>query len=132
MYSALAMVLIYTVFIGTVLLLSSHQVLGLFTHNEEVIKYGQLAMKYFCPFYFLLGILNTLAGTVRGAGKGVPPMLILLFSMCVFRIIWIKFALPFYSTIDGVFILWAVGAVLMALYTKFGKWLPHEQMNLKK
>ena len=27
---------------------------------------------------------------------------------------------------------WAVGAVLMALYTKFGKWLPHEQMNLKK
>ena len=24
------------------------------------------------------------------------------------------------------------GAVLMALYTKFGKWLPHEQMNLKK
>lgn len=136
MYSALAMVLIYTVFIGTVLLLSSHQVLGLFTHNEEVIKYGQLAMKYFCPFYFLLGILNTLAGTVRGAGKGVPPMLILLFSMCVFRILWIKFALPFYSNIDGVFILypisWAVGAVLMALYTKFGKWLPHEQMNLKK
>ena len=136
MYSALAMVLIYTVFIGTVLLLSSHQVLGLFTHNEEVIKYGQLAMKYFCPFYFILGILNTLAGTVRGAGKGVPPMLILLFSMCVFRIFWIKFALPFYSTIDGVFILypisWVVGAVLMALYTKFGKWLPHEQMNLKK
>lgn len=136
MYSALAMVLIYTVFIGTVLLLSSHQVLGLFTHNEEVIKYGQLTMKYFCPFYFLLGILNTLAGTVRGAGKGVPPMLILLFSMCVFRILWIKFALPFYSNIDGVFILypisWAVGAVLMALYTKFGKWLPHEQMNLKK
>lgn len=85
MYSALAMVLIYTVFIGTVLLLSSHQVLGLFTHNEEVIKYGQLAMKYFCPFYFLLGILNTLAGTVRGAGKGVPPMLILLFQ-CVFSV----------------------------------------------
>ena len=57
-------------------------------------------------------------------------------DMCVFRIFWIKFALPFYSTIDGVFILypisWVVGAVLMALYTKFGKWLPHEQMNLKK
>lgn len=54
MYSALAMVLIYTVFIGTVLLLSSHQVLGLFTHNEEVIKYGQLAMKYFLPILFHL------------------------------------------------------------------------------
>ena len=38
MYSALAMVLIYTVFIGTVLLLSSHQVLGLFTHNANLIQ----------------------------------------------------------------------------------------------
>ncbi len=132
MYTALIIGVIYTVFIGAVLLLTSHAVLGFFTPDENVIKYGQIAMKYFCPFYFLLGILNILAGTVRGAGKGVPPMLILLFSMCVFRILWIKIALPFYDTIDGVFILypisWVVGAVLMILYTKFGKWLPHQQL----
>ena len=128
MWNALIMGVIYTVIIGVVLLLTSHTVLGLFTKDNEVITYGQLAMKYFCPFYFLLGILNILAGTVRGAGKGVPPMLILLFSMCIFRILWIKIALPFYSTIDGVFILypisWVVGMVLMIIYTKFGKWLP--------
>lgn len=132
MYTALIMGIIYTVFIGAVLLLTSHTVLGFFTPDENVIKYGQIAMKYFCPFYFLLGILNILAGTVRGAGKGVPPMLILLFSMCVFRILWIKIALKFYDSIDGVFILypisWVVGAVLMAIYTKFGKWLPHQQL----
>ncbi len=132
MYTALIMGIIYTIFIGAVLLLASHTVLGFFTPDENVIKYGQIAMKYFCPFYFLLGILNILAGTVRGAGKGVPPMLILLFSMCVFRILWIKIALVFYDSIDGVFILypisWVVGAVLMAFYTKFGKWLPHQQL----
>lgn len=128
MWNALIMGVGYTVIIGVVILLTSHTVLGLFTKDNEVITYGQLAMKYFCPFYFLLGILNILAGTVRGAGKGVPPMLILLFSMCIFRILWIKIALPFYSTIDGVFILypisWFVGMVLMIIYTKFGKWLP--------
>lgn len=128
MWNALKMGVVYTVIIGVVILLTSHTVLGLFTKDNEVITYGQLAMKYFCPFYFLLGILNILAGTVRGAGKGVPPMLILLFSMCIFRILWIKIALPFYSTIDGVFILypisWFVGMVLMIIYTKFGKWLP--------
>lgn len=128
MWSALIMGIVYTVIIGVVLLMSSHAVLGLFTKNSEVISYGQHAMKYFCPFYFLLGILNILAGTVRGAGKGVPPMLILLFSMCIFRILWIKIALPFYSTIDGVFILypisWLVGVILMIIYTKFGKWMP--------
>lgn len=128
MWNALIMGVVYTVIIGVVILLTSHTVLRLFTKDNEVITYGQLAMKYFCPFYFLLGILNILAGTVRGAGKGVPPMLILLFSMCIFRILWIKIALPFYSTIDGVFILypisWFVGMVLMIIYTKFGKWLP--------
>ena len=136
MYSSLIMVLVYTVFIGAVLLIFSHQVLGLFTHSAQVIMYGQLAMNYFCPYYFLLGILNVLAGTVRGAGKGIPPMIILLFSMCIFRILWIKIALPFYSSIDGVFILypisWLVGAILMILYTKFGKWLPHKQMEKKE
>lgn len=136
MYSSLIMVLVYTVFIGAVLLIFSHQVLGLFTHSAQVIMYGQLAMKYFCPYYFLLGILNVLAGTVRGAGKGIPPMIILLFSMCIFRILWIKIALTFYSSIDGVFILypisWLVGAILMILYTKFGKWLPHKQMEKKE
>ena len=128
MWNALIMGVLYAVIIGVMILLTSHTVLGLFTKDNEVITYGQLAMKYFCPFYFLLGILNILAGTVRGAGKGVPPMLILLFSMCIFRILWIKIALPFYSTIDGVFILypisWFVGMVLMVIYTKFGKWLP--------
>lgn len=136
MYSSLIMVLVYTVFIGAVLLIFSHQVLGLFTHSAQVIMYGQLAMKYFCPYYFLLGILNVLAGTVRGAGKGIPPMIILLFSMCIFRILWIKIALPFYSSIDGVFILypisWLVGAILMIFYTKFGKWLSHKQMEKKE
>lgn len=136
MYSSLIMVLVYTVFIGAVLLIFSHQVLGLFTHSAKVIMYGQLAMKYFCPYYFLLGILNVFAGTVRGAGKGIPPMIILLFSMCIFRILWIKIALPFYSSIDGVFILypisWLVGAILMIFYTKFGKWLPHKHMEKKE
>ena len=105
MYSSLIMVLVYTVFIGAVLLIFSHQVLGLFTHSAQVIMYGQLAMKYFCPYYFLLGILNVLAGTVRGAGKGV----FILYPIS-----------------------WLVGAILMILYTKFGKWLPHKQMEKKE
>ena len=130
MYDALIICTIYTVLTGVFLLSLSHQILSLFTNDSSVIEYGQLAMKYFCPFYFLLGILNTLAGTVRGAGKGVPPMLILLFSMCIFRIFWIKLALPFFSTIDGIFMLypisWLVGMIMMIIYTRYGKWLPQE------
>ena len=53
-------------------------------------------------------------------------MIIMLISMCLFRIVWIKFAMPQFDSIDGIFILypisWAIGAVMMVLYTIFGKW----------
>jgi len=85
-------------------------------------------MKYFCPFYFLLAIMNVLAGAVRGTGKSIPPMLILLFAMCIFRIFWIWLIVPLFPTIDGVYLLypvsWVIGVVLMALYTWKGKWMP--------
>ena len=71
-------------------------------------------------------------------GKSIPPMLILLFSMCIFRIIWIQLAVPHYDNIDGVFILypisWVIGVVLMALYTWKGHWLHYgdEKEKAKK
>ena len=108
------------------LLTFSHPIIRMFSADEAVIYYGAEAMKYFCPFYWILGILNCLAGTVRGTGKTVPPMIIMLISMCLFRIVWIKFAMPQFDSIDGIFILypisWAIGAVMMVLYTIFGKW----------
>lgn len=127
MWTALLMSTVYTILTGALLLAFSHPVMRLFTSDSAAIHYGVLAMKYFCPYYVLLGALNVLAGTVRGTGKSIPPMLILLFSMCIFRIIWIQLAVPHYDNIDGVFILypisWIIGLVLMALYTWKGHWL---------
>lgn len=120
--------LIYTALTGILMLTFSEPIMRLFTDDADIIAAGELAMKYFCPYYMLLSILNVLAGTVRGAGKSVPPMVILLFSMCVFRVLWIKLVLPHYNTIDVVYMVypvsWVIGAALMALYTWKGKWLP--------
>ena len=64
---------------------------------------------------------------VRGTGKTVPPMVVLLVSLCVFRIGWIQWVLPFFHSIDGIFVLypvsWGLGAVLMILYTWKANWL---------
>ena len=120
--------LIYTALTGILLLTFSEPIMRLFTDDADIIAAGELAMKYFCPYYMLLSILNVLAGTVRGAGKSVPPMVILLFAMCVFRVLWIKLVLPHYNTIDVVYMVypvsWVIGAALMALYTWKVKWLP--------
>ena len=84
-------------------------------------------MRYFCPFYFLLSILHGLAGAVRGTGKSIPPMVVLLASLCLFRIAWIKLILPLIPSLGSIFLLypvsWAFGAVLMVLYAWKGKWL---------
>ena len=48
-------------------------------------------------------------------------------SLCLFRIVWIQFALPLFAGIEGVLLVypvsWAVGAVLMVLYAWKGKWM---------
>lgn len=127
MWITLGMVTLYTIVTGALLLTFSHQIIRLFSADTAVIAYGADAMKYFCPFYFVLGILNCLAGTVRGTGKTMPPMIIMLISMCIFRIFWIQLALPRIGTIEGIYMLypisWAIGAAMMVLYTILGKWI---------
>ena len=97
--------------------------------RDRVIRYGVLATRYFCPFYFILSILHGLAGTVRGTGRTIPPMVILLASLCIFRIAAMKIIVPHFDTIDSIYILypisWLIGEVLMVLYVWKGKWQEH-------
>ena len=67
----LAMEILYTLTTGFLLMTFSDPLLKMFSSDPSVVNFGKLAMKYFCPFYFLLGILHGLAGTVRGTGKTI-------------------------------------------------------------
>ena len=119
----------YTLTTGALLLLGQDPIMRLFTTDEAVIAFGCSAMRWFCPFYFLLSILHGLAGAVRGTGASVPPMVVLLVSLCLFRILWIQWILPLFGTYEGVMMVypvsWALGAVLMILYTWKGKWMEY-------
>ncbi len=127
MWVTLAVGIIYTICTGVILLLFQQPIMHLFTSDETVVAFGCTAMHWFCPFYFLLSILHGLAGVVRGTGASVPPMVVLLVSLCLFRIVWLLAILPLFGSIEGVFILypvsWALGAALMAMYTWKGHWL---------
>ena len=119
MWVVLTMCVVYTIITGALLLAFAHQVIRLFSQDPEVINAGVSAMRYFCPFYFLLGILHSLAGTVRGVGKTVPPMIVLFLSLCLFRVICILYVIPM-TSINYVYVLypisWLIGAILMACY----------------
>lgn len=116
----------YTIATGVLLLTFRNQAIGLFSQDPEVIAYGTRAMWYFCPFYWMLSIMHSQAGTIRGTGRTIPPMVVLLIALCLFRIVWIQFVVPAFDTIDGVYALypasWLLGMILMTGYTWKGHW----------
>lgn len=127
MWITLGIGILYTITTGILLLIFSETIMHLFSNDSAVIAYGQQAMHFFCPFYWVLSILHALSGTVRGTGKSIPPMVVLLISLCFFRVLWAQFVMPNIASIEGIFMLypisWAIGSGLMILYTWKGKWL---------
>lgn len=134
MWVAMGMGVVYT-FMTTILLLTfGPQIVGVFVNDAEVIRLGVYILKFFCPFYFILAIMHILSGTVRGTGKTLPPMFIIIFALCIYRVIWINITLPIFHDMKWIFmaypISWTIGAVLMGLYAWKAKWLPkHEDMQ---
>lgn len=133
MYVSVGMGIAYTILTGILLILFAPQVIGVFTGKAEVVAYGVYILKFFCPFYWMLAILQVLAGTIRGTGKTMQTMLIFLFSLCIFRVAWIWGALAVSHSLAGVMtaypVSWAVGMIIILLYAWKGKWLPESYYN---
>ncbi len=127
MWVTIFMTSIYSIIIGAIIVGFADFFVSLFTNDNAVISSGKLAVLYLCPYYITIGILYSLAGAVRGVGKSIPPMVILLISMCIFRILWVKFIYPIFGTIGSLYILyptsWTIGMILMIIYTVKVKWL---------
>lgn len=125
MWITLGIGIIYTITTGILLLTFSETIMQLFSHDPAVIAYGQQAMHFFCPFYWVLSILHALSGTVRGTGKSMPPMIVLLISLCLFRVLWVQFVMPNIASIEGIFMLypisWAIILVLIELWNRIIK-----------
>jgi Na+-driven multidrug efflux pump len=120
----------YTLVTGCLLLMFAPQIMGIFTSSPEVVAKGTYMMKFFCPFYSILAFVHIMAGTIRGTGKTLQPMLIILFSLCVVRIIWIATVLPMIDELYGLIMVYplsfCIGAILMFIYAKKGKWMPNK------
>ena len=125
---SLAMGMGYAMCTGLILYILAPQAMWIFTKDLEVVQCGVYLMKFFCPFYWILAFIHVMAGTIRGTGKTLPPMLIILFSLCVFRIIWIATVVPVIGELYGLIMVYplsfVVGAILTIIYAIKGKWMP--------
>lgn len=116
--------------LGALLLIFSRPLMRLFSDSEEVIRYGLGKMHILTPLHWIFSIAMVLAGILRGAGKSVVPMMISVFSIGIFRMIWIYGVSPFWQSIQVVFlsypISWSMSLLLTLIYYARRKWLPED------
>ena len=123
----ITMGILLTAATAALLLLSGRSVFRLFNGDENVLANGLKVIFITFPFYWLYVILEVLADTIRGAGKAIMPMLIILGNICLLRTVLLFAIMSQWKDIRGIAvtypITWLATAVCMSVYYKKGIWL---------
>ena len=113
--------------IGIVIYLFIPQLIRLFNSDPAVVEYGTIHAHTVCLFYFLLAFSHTIAGILRGAGKSIVPMYVMLAVWCVFRIAYVTSITHFLPGIKPVLaaypITWSISGVIFLIYFFKADWL---------
>jgi len=67
---------------------------------------------YVMSLYFLIGIMDTSCGVLRGLGKTFSSTIIPLLGACAFRIVWISFVFPLSPSLETIFISYPISWAL--------------------
>lgn len=85
------------------------------TDSPEAIAYGIDRMIITGIPYFLCGIMEVLAGALRGIGHSNIGMVNSILGACGIRILWIMFILPLHRTLTMLFLCWSVSWVIVII-----------------
>ena len=85
------------------------------TDSENAIKYGITRIYWTCIPYFLCGIMDVLAGVLRGMGRTVVPAINSLIGACGLRLFWIFCILPLKRSISVLFLCWPASWIVVIL-----------------
>ena len=77
------------ILLGGLFMLLRHQLAGIYTSEEEVIRVAGERMMVILPFYFVCGVVEVLVGCMRGMNYSVMPTAASFLSVCVYRIVWV-------------------------------------------
>lgn len=92
-----------------------YQLIGIYINTPEPVATASERLFYFCMTYFLCGIMETLAGAMRGLNYSVLPMIVSLVGACVFRIIWIYTIFAMAPSMVSLYISYPVSWILTVL-----------------
>lgn len=113
--------------IGIVFVIFAPSLIAMFNSSPEVVAFGAMQARTEALFYCVLSLSHCMAGIIRGAGKTMVPMLIMLICWCVIRVAYISITVHFIPDIRVVFwgypITWMLSAVCFTLYYFKGDWM---------
>ena len=115
-----------TLCLSVLLFFAGRYPLMLFTDETALIQESTHLLRILCPFYWMLSVIDVLAGVMRGAGNTVIPMLNSLICQCFIRIPLLFFLIRIFQTSDVLYwsmvIGWACGFLFITAYYKSGWW----------
>lgn len=76
--------------LSAVILAFGRPILGIFCKDESVILLGLEIIGVSFPFYFVYAIMEVTGGLVRGMGQTIQSMVIVIFTLCICRIVLLK------------------------------------------
>ena len=99
---------------GGIFLLFGHGLLGIYSKSEEVIACGMGRLKIIFTTYYLCGMMDGLANSIRGIGHSLMPVISSLLGACIFRIIWLVtvFQLPQFHIPATIFLSYPISWIL--------------------
>ena len=113
--------------IGLCFFLFAPLLISLFNTDPAVVSFGVRQARIESLFYCFLALSHCIAGVLRGAGKATVPMMIMLGTWCIFRVIYITVALSISHTVELVYaaypITWLISSSLFILYLMKTDWL---------
>lgn len=113
--------------IGIIFFIIAPKLIALFNGDPEVIQYGTLQARTIALFFFLLAFSHCMAGILRGAGKSIIPMMVMLACWCVIRVIYVTIATHFIHDIQVIFwaypLTWSLSSIIFLIYYLKSNWM---------
>ena len=99
--SSMGLVLLLNLVVGGVIMIFHKQLIEIYVQNEEAIEAATQRLKIFVFTYFLCGLMDVMAQSIRGVGYSTSPAIISLIGSCLLRIVYIYtiFKIPQYHNL---------------------------------
>ena len=115
--------IIVSVVIGGGSYLLGHQILGIYTKQEDVIQCGMEILSISTIPYFLCGLMDMIPGSMRGVGYSAVPMILSIIGTVGTRLVWIYGVFPEHRSLHVLFmsypVSWGLTIVMQAICLVF-------------